>query len=343
MIDNNSINKIVDGINLSEQEMIEVMTSIMSGEAEEGQISRFLLALKAKGESVDEIVGGAKVLREKAQVVDLNNYYTVDTCGTGGDKLGTYNISTAVSIVTASCGIKVVKHGNRSVSSKCGSADVLETLGINVNLDSEQVKKCVEQIGIGFLFAPNFHSAMRHVGKVRKELGVRTIFNILGPLANPANANAQVLGVFSEKLVEPMANVLKNLGLERALVVHGMDGLDEFSISGKTKVCELKDGKLNTYTVSPEDFGLKTYPISEIKGGDSDTNAKIILDLLSGDKKGAMLEILLLNVAAALYVGKHADSIKDGVDIAKDLINSKKALAKLNEFIEVSNSIKEEA
>ena len=336
------IDKVEGGVNLSEREMVQVMTRIMSGEATNSQISHFLLGLKAKGESVDEIIGGAKVLREKAQGIDLQNYYTVDTCGTGGDKSGTYNISTAVSIVTASGGIKVVKHGNRSVSSKCGSADVLEELGININLNSDQVKKCVEEIGIGFLFAPNFHSAMRHVGKVRKALGVRTIFNILGPLANPAKANAQVLGVYDEKLVQPMAKVLLSLGLVRALVVHGLDGLDEFSISGETKVCELKDEKLNTYTVCPEDFGLNTYPNSEIKGGDATMNAKIMMGLFSGKIKGAMRDILLLNAGAALYVGKNVASIKDGVKVASELIDSKKALNKLNEFIKVSNSICEE-
>ncbi len=333
-----SIESIMNGVSLSEEEMIDCMTKIMSGDVTEAQMASFLTALKVKGESVAEIVGGAKVMREKAEVVELQNYYTVDTCGTGGDKLGTFNISTAVAVITAAAGIPVVKHGNRSVSSKCGSADVLEALGIKIDLTPEQVEKCVKETNIGFFFAPNFHKAMKYVGKTRKELGFRTIFNILGPLANPANANAQVLGVFDEKLTEPMAEVLKNLGVERALVVHGMDGLDELSTTSDTKVTELKDGELNTYIISPQELGFKKAEIEDIKGGLAEENAEIIRGLFRGDK-GFKRDILVLNAAAALYVGKKADSLKEGIALAEEILDSGKAEAKLKEFVEFSNSL----
>jgi anthranilate phosphoribosyltransferase len=310
----------------------------MSGEATEAQMASFLTALKAKGESIEEITGGARVMREKAEAVELQNYYTVDTCGTGGDALGTYNISTAVSIIAAAGGVTVVKHGNRSVSSKCGSADVLEELGINIELSPEQVTQCVKDIGIGFLFAQKFHSAMRYVGKTRKELGFRTIFNILGPLANPANANAQVLGVFDRSLVYPMAEVLRELGLNKAMVVHGEDGLDEITISGNTYVCELNDGKLSEYTITPEEFDLARATVKDILGGDKTVNAQIIRDLLNG-QTGPKRDILLLNAAAALYVGEKATSLNDGITKAAELIDSGKAFKKLNELIEKTREL----
>jgi anthranilate phosphoribosyltransferase len=330
--------KLMNGQDLTESEMIEVMDNIMSGNVTEAQIASFLTALKIKGEVVSEIVGGAKILRQKAEKVDLSAYYTVDTCGTGGDKSGTYNISTAVAIVVAASGLKVVKHGNRSVSSKCGSADVLETLGIKIDLQPEKVKKCVEEIGIGFFYAPVFHNAMRYVGKTRKEMGVSTIFNILGPLANPASANAQVLGVFDEKLTEIMAEVLKNLRVKRALVVHGKDGLDEFSITVETKVTELKDNKLKSYIVKPQDFGLESADIKEVIGGDSKENANIIIDIFNG-KKGPKRDILVLNAGAALYVGEKVDSITEGIKLASKLIDEGKVINKLEEFIAYSNKV----
>ena len=337
MIEKN-IEKIINKEDLNEEEMIECMTHIMNGEITETQIASFLTALKSKGEAVSEIVGGAKVLREKAEAVELQNYYTIDTCGTGGDKLGTYNISTAVAFVVAAAGVKVVKHGNRSVSSKCGSADVLEELGIKIDLEAKKVEECVKQINIGFFFAPLFHKAMKHVGKTRKELGFRTIFNILGPLANPANAKAQVLGVFDERLTEPMAKVLQNLGVKHALVVNGKDGLDEISITTETKITELKNGEIKTYYIKPEDFGIKRASIEEIKGSDTKENARIIRDLFT-DLKGAKRDILLLNAAAALYVGEKASSISKGIALAEEIIDSKKALEKLDEFVRVSNTI----
>jgi anthranilate phosphoribosyltransferase len=329
---NQNVEKVISGNNLTQEEMIESMTQIMSGDVTETQIASFLTALKIKGESIDEIVGGAKVLRSKAELVELQNYYTVDTCGTGGDKLGTYNISTAVAFVAAAADIKVVKHGNRSVSSKCGSADVLEALGVNINITPDQVKDCVEDVGIGFFYAPNFHKAMRFVGKTRKELGFRTIFNILGPLANPANANAQVLGVFDEALVQPMAEVLKNLGIKKAFVVHGKDGLDELSITDETSVCELNNGELKSYTITPEDFGFQRGTIEDIKGSDAQGNAEIIKNLLKGEK-GAKRDILVLNAAAALVVGNKADSLKEGIDKAQKLIDDGLALEKLEAFV----------
>lgn len=330
--------KLIDGIDLSADEMVETMNQIMTGEVDDAQIAGFLTALKMKGEAVSEIYGGAKVLREKAAKLDLMDYYTVDTCGTGGDSAETYNISTAVSIVTAAAGVTVVKHGNRAVSSKCGAADVLEALGVKVDLAPEQVEACVKAVGIGFLFAPKFHSAMRHVGPTRKALGFRTIFNILGPLANPASANAQVLGVFSESLTEPMAQVLMNLGVEKALVVHGLDGMDEISISTETKVSEIKDKEVITYTIKPEDFGMTRSDATVLAGGYAEENAQIIRDVLSGTP-GGKLDILLLNAGAALYVGKKADSIKEGVALAREIIESGKALEKLDAFASFTQSV----
>ena len=259
----NELIKVVNGEDLSQDEMETVMNAIMSGEVTEIEMSAFLTALKIKGETVNEISAAAKVMRSKASSVEFDEY-TIDTCGTGGDSLGTYNISTAVAFVAAAAGAKVVKHGNRSISSKCGSADVLEKLGVNIAITPEQTKACVKECGIGFFFAPTFHKAMKHVMGVRRTLGFRTLFNILGPLSNPASANGQVLGVFDETLVEPMANVLNKLGVERALVVHGRDGLDELSTTDSTFVAEVKDGKVNTYEITPEQFGFERADIKDL-------------------------------------------------------------------------------
>lgn len=337
-----TIEKVIGGVDLTEEEMIECMTRIMSGEVTEAEIASFLTALKIKGEAVSEIVGGVKVLREKAEMVEIQNYYKVDTCGTGGDMLGTYNISTAVAILAAAAGVTVVKHGNRSVSSKCGSADVLEALGVQIDLTSKQVEECVKNIGIGFFYAPSFHKSMKYVGKTRKDLGFRTIFNILGPLANPAYANAQVLGVFSPMLLKPMAEVLKELGVERALIVHGMDGLDEISTSGPTQVAQLKNGEIETYTLKPEDLGIPRATIEDIKGGDAIENAQIIRRLFEGET-GPKRDILLVNAAAALYVGKKVNSLEDGVKMAEIIIDSGRALNKLNEFVEETNRLKNQS
>lgn len=254
------VSKVINGSHLTESQMIEAMETIMEGRASDAIAAAFLTALRMKGETVEEITGGAKVMRAKAEKIDLGDIFTVDTCGTGGDGANTFNISTAVAFICAAAGLPVVKHGNRAVSSKSGSADVLEALGVNIALTPAQVEKCVREQNIGFLFAPTFHKAMKHAIGVRKELGFRTIFNMLGPLTNPANARGQVLGVFNPDLTEFMAEVLKNLGVERALVVHGMDGLDEITVTDRTKVTELKDGKLNTYYIEPSDFGMELHP-----------------------------------------------------------------------------------
>lgn len=331
------LEKVVAGNDLTELEMMTYLNEIMSGEKSEAEIASFLTALKIKGESVTEIVAGAKVLREKAAPIDMGNLESIDTCGTGGDSTGTYNISTAVAIVAAAAGVHVVKHGNRSVSSKCGCADVLEASGVKIDLTPEQVKDCVHQIGIGFLFAPTFHSAMRFVGPARKNLGFRTIFNILGPLANPANATSQVVGVFEERLTKVYGQALKELGLKNVLVVHGKDGLDEITITDETAVTELKNGELTHYTIKPEDFGIKRAKISDLAGGEKVLNAEILQEVLSG-AKGPKRDILLINAGAALYVAEKASSIKEGMAIAAKTIDQGLAIAKMKEFIEVTNS-----
>jgi anthranilate phosphoribosyltransferase len=326
------LNQVIIGQDLSEDQMISYMNEIMSGEKSDIEIASFLTALKIKGEAVSEIVAGARVLREKAAPIDMGNLETIDTCGTGGDSSGTYNISTAVAIVSAAAGVSVVKHGNRSVSSQCGCADVLEACGVKIDLTPDQVKVCVDELQIGFLFAPTFHQAMRHVGPIRKDLGFRTIFNILGPLANPANAKAQVVGVFDESLTQIFAQVLKELGLNRALVVHGKDGLDEITITDETFVTELKDGYIHSYIINPESYGLKRAPMESIVGGDVTLNAKILKSVLSGEL-GPKRDILLLNSGAALYVAGKVDTIEAGIELAAKTIDEGLAIAKLEAFI----------
>lgn len=333
-----AIQKLVEGRNLCEDEIIAALNCIMEGEATPAQIGSFITALRIKGETIEEITGCAKVMREKADKIVLDKDYFIDIVGTGGDCSYTFNISTAAAFVTAAGGVTVAKHGNRSVSSKSGSADVLESLGINIALEPQIVKESIEKIGIGFMFAQTFHKSMKHAAGPRKELGIRTIFNILGPLTNPASAKGQLLGVFSEKLTEPLAHVLSNLGVENAMVVYGMDGMDEISLSAQTKVSELKDGKVNTYYLNPEDYELKLVSKEELVGGDSKENAKIILSILNGER-GPKRDIVVLNAAAALYVGKAAKDIKSGIAMAEELIDSGKALNKLNELKEFSNSM----
>lgn len=320
--------KVVAGQNLSEQEAEYMMDSIMGGEMPSSLVGGFLTALSMKGETVEEITGCARAMRGRAASV-VTQGPVVDTCGTGGDKKHTFNISTAAAFVSAGAGLFVAKHGNRSVSSKCGSADVLEALGVNINLNGKAVEQCLSEVGLGFLFAPVFHTAMKNVVGPRRELGIRTIFNILGPLTNPAGAENQLLGVFEPELTTTLAGVLSKLGSKKALVVHGMDGLDEVSICSSTKVTELKDGKLNTYFICPEDFGMRTAHMEEIVGGDAEENAKIIMAILQGEQ-GAKRDIVLLNAAAALSVGGLADNIAAGVAMAADSIDSGKALVKLS-------------
>lgn len=332
-----SIDKLLNKEDLSELEMTNAMNNIMEGKESPIMLSSFLTALKMKGETSSEITGAAKVMREKAENVEIDDIYAVDTCGTGGDKSGTYNISTASAFITAAAKIPVVKHGNRSATSKCGSADVLEAFGVKLDLTPDQVKKCVLEQNIGFFFAPAFHKAMKHAIGVRKELGIRTIFNILGPLTNPAKPKGQILGVFDPELTEVMAEVLKNLGVESALVVHGMDGLDEFTITAETRVSEIKNGKINTYNLDPVEQGLSLAEKENLTGGDSKENSEIILNLFNGEK-GPKRDILLLNSGASIYVGQKADSIKEGIKIAEEIIDSGKALEKLQSFIKFTNS-----
>jgi anthranilate phosphoribosyltransferase len=331
----NKLDKVINKIDLLEGEMIDVMESIMENKVSDISKASFLTALKIKGETVTEIQGAAKVMRKKVIQVDLSEYNTLDTCGTGGDGLNTYNISTAAGIICAANDVMVVKHGNRSVSSKSGSADVLEALGMNINLDKAQVRASVKEENFGFFYAPNYHSAMKNVMNTRKALGFRTIFNILGPLTNPAFAKTQILGVFDASLTETLAKVLMGLGVKRALVVHGMDGLDEITIDGQTKITEVKDGVIKTYYIDPEMYGIKRQKNELLRGGDAKKNAKIITEILKG-KKGPMRDVLLLNAGAALYINNRVSSIASGITLAAETIDSGKAYKKLNRIIEQS-------
>ncbi|RCX12960.1 anthranilate phosphoribosyltransferase [Anaerobacterium chartisolvens] len=326
-----AIQKLVEGKNLSEQEAMDAMNGIMEGNATQAQIGGFITALRIKGETIEEITGCARVMRDKAERIAPRKEYFIDTCGTGGDGSNTFNISTAAAFVAAAGGVPVAKHGNRSVSSMSGSADVLEALGVNISLTAPQVAECVERAGIGFMFAPSFHKSMKYAAGPRRELGIRTIFNILGPLTNPANAKGQVLGVFDSRLTEPIANVLMNLGIERAMVIHGDDGLDEISITADTRISELKDGAVISYTISPESFGFHIASKEEILGGNAQINAEIISSIFKGDK-GPKRDIVLLNASAALYVGKASDTLEEGIELSKQIIDSGRAMDKLEEL-----------
>jgi anthranilate phosphoribosyltransferase len=344
-----TIGKLVRLQNLTETEASETMGEIMSGEATEAQIASFITALRMKGETVDEITGCAKAMRRfatpvraRAKVdidredINIDDETIIDTCGTGGDGTSTFNVSTATAFVICACGLAVAKHGNRSVSSACGSADVLEALGVNLNIIPEQVEECISKIGIGFLFAPSLHSAMKYAIGPRRQIGIRTIFNILGPLTNPANATAQILGVYEEKLVETLAGVLKNLGTRRAWVVHGEDGLDEISVSAKTVVAELNEGKIKVFTLEPEAFGIKKSYLADQKGGNAVDNALIIRKVLGGEK-GPKRDIVLLNAAAGLCVGGIAGDINEGLKLARKAIDSGAAKEKLELLIKITN------
>ena len=324
------ISKLIEKKNLTSKEAEDVMDEIMSGNATDAQISGFLVSLRLKGETIDEITACAKVMREKAsRIKPINQSELIDVVGTGGDDSGTFNISTAAAFVTAGAGIPVAKHGNKSVSSKSGSADVLTALGVKIDLEPNQVEKCINEVGIGYMFAPKFHGAMKYAIGPRKELAVRTIFNILGPLTNPAEAPYELMGVFEESLVEPLAEVLGKLGCKHALVVHG-NGLDEITLDGPTQVAEYKDGHVKTYEIKPTDFGIKLAELSEVQGNLPQDNAKIILNILNKKEQGPKRDIVVLNAAAAIYTAGKANSIKEGIKIAKDSIDSGKALEKLN-------------
>jgi len=332
------LNKIMKRHDLTRHEMAAVMDAIMNGSVPPAQIAAILTALRMKGESVEEITGAAQAMRKHALFIDAGARSVVDTCGTGGDGLHTFNISTAAAFVAAGAGICVAKHGNRAVSSKCGSADVLMALGVKVDADASVMEQCIQEHGIGFLFAPNMHPAMKHAMPVRRELGFRTIFNMLGPLTNPAAATGQVLGVFAPELVEVFAHVLKELGTRRALVVHGMDGMDEITVTGPTRICELRDGQIRTYELSAEMLLGETFDEKELAGGDAVMNADILRAILLGSEQGAPRKITLLNAAAAIVAGEKADRIEDALKLAEESIDSGTAMEKLEKLIDVSNA-----
>ena len=333
-----AIIKIVNKEDLSFDEAYTVMNEIMNGETTPTQNAAFLAALStksAKAETTGEIAGCAKAMREHATPVDTN-FDLFEIVGTGGDNAGSFNISTTSAIVAAAGGMKVSKHGNRAASSKCGTADCLEALGVNIDEDPAKCRELLEKVGICFFFAQKYHNSMKYVGAIRKELGFRTVFNILGPLTNPAHPKRQLLGVYDEYLIEPLAKVLMELGVKRGMVVYGTDKLDEISLSAPTKVCEIKDGSLHTYEIKPEDFGLSRCKKEDLAGGDPKENAAITLSILNGEK-GAKRDAVLLNAGAALYIGEKAKSIQEGINLAARLIDSKKALKVLEDFIKVSN------
>ena len=333
-----AIKAVISRQNLNESEMHDVMNSIMTGQTTDAQIGAFLVGLSMKGETIEEITASAKVMRALATSVELSsNDYLVDTCGTGGDGLGLFNISTASAFVVAAAGGKVAKHGNRSISSKSGSADVLEAAGINLNISPELISHCIEEIGLGFMFAPAHHSAMKHAIGPRKELAVRTIFNVLGPLTNPAKAPNQIMGVYDKSLVEPIANVLKGLNSRHVMVVHSEDGLDEFSIANMTYVAELKDNNISTYTVHPGDFGLEEGNLDSIKAENAEQSLALINEAFSG-KKGVARDIIALNAGAAIYVSGLVSSFDEGVTQANQILSDGSAQDKLDAYILASNS-----
>ncbi|MDA8691620.1 anthranilate phosphoribosyltransferase [Candidatus Pseudothioglobus singularis] len=335
---NKAIKAVISKQNLNEGEMHDVMNSIMTGQTTDAQIGAFLVGLSMKGETIEEITASAKVMRALATSVELSsNDYLVDTCGTGGDGLGLFNISTASAFVVAAAGGKVAKHGNRSISSKSGSADVLEAAGINLNIGPELISQCIEEIGLGFMFAPAHHSAMKHAIGPRKELAVRTIFNVLGPLTNPAKAPNQIMGVYDKSLVEPIANVLKGLNSRHVMVVHSEDGLDEFSIANTTYVAELKDNNISTYTVHPGDFGLEEGNLDSIKAENAEQSLALINEAFSG-KKGVARDIIALNAGAAIYVSGLVSSFDEGVTQANQILSDGSAQDKLDAYILASNS-----
>jgi anthranilate phosphoribosyltransferase len=333
-----AIRKLVDGQHLDRDEMYRVFGDVMDGRTTDVQKSAFLIALRMKGETPDEITGAAIAMRERVTPLDVDQETLIDTCGTGGDARGTFNISTLAAIVAAGAGANVAKHGNRAVSSACGSADLLAALGVHIDLDAQRMSDTLRRTGIAFLFAPKLHPAMGAVVGVRRELGVRTVFNVLGPLTNPAFAKRQVLGVYADHLVETLARVLLALGTEHALVVHSRDGLDEISVSAPTRVAEVRDGEVRVYEVTPEELGVATHSLDALAGGDAVANASIGRAILGGEQ-GARRDVVLANAGAALYVGGVAASIRDGIAIARDAIDSGRALAKLQELIDVTNEL----
>jgi anthranilate phosphoribosyltransferase len=344
-----AVRALVDRRDLTRIEAAAAMEAIMSGAATNAQIAAFLTALRMKGETVEELIGFAQVMRQKAvrirthgeevaALTGTDREMLIDTCGTGGDAAGTFNVSTAVAFVVAGAGLRVAKHGNRSVSSMCGSADVVETLGISLELTPQKVARCIDEVGIGFLYAPLLHTAMKHVMAARREMGVRTVFNMLGPLTNPASANAQIIGVYAPTLTEPLARVLAELGTVRAFVVHGADGLDEVSNTGESRVSEVREGMVRTYVVRPEDFGVSRASIGDLMGGDREQNAAIIRALLDGEP-GPKRDVVLMNAAAALVAGARARDLKEGVSLAAQSIDTGAARQRLRALVELSHKL----
>jgi len=328
-----AIKAVTEKQNLSAEDMTAVMRTIMTGEATPAQIGGFLVGLRMKGETVDEVAAAASVMRELSTKVEVENEHLVDTCGTGGDSSGSFNISTASAFVVAAAGARVAKHGNRSITSKSGSADVLEAAGVNLELSPEQVANCVNEIGVGFMFAPMHHSAMKHAIGPRKEMAVRTIFNVLGPLTNPAGAPNQVLGVFSKDWVVPLAEVLKQLGSEHVLVVNAEDGLDEISIGSPTLVAELKNGEVKSYTIQPEDFGMQRADLSSVKAADAEDSLNIIKGVLA-NQSGPAKDIVCLNAGASIYVAGLVNTLAEGVERAAEVIAEGKAAEKLQQLVD---------
>ena len=345
-----AIGKVVLQQDLSEAEMIDVMNQVMGGEATPAQVGAFITALRMKGETSEEITGAARVMRDHAtpirvgrslgrdrEDINLDRETILDTCGTGGSGTKSFNISTTVAFVVAACGVKVAKHGNRSISSACGSADVLEALGVNLNVTPQQVESCINEVGVGFLFAPALHSAMKHAIGPRREIGIRTIFNILGPLTNPAGADRQVLGVYDEKLVDVLAKVLVKLGCQRGFVVHGQDGMDEVTLTGPTRVGEICNGAVSVSTIEPEDFGLRRCTLADLQGGDASVNASIIKDILDGNP-GPKRDVVLLNAAYALVAVGLAKDVEAGIERARSVVDDGLAMAKLEGLIALTNA-----
>jgi anthranilate phosphoribosyltransferase len=347
-----AITKVVDGMDLSEEEMSQVMDEMTEGNATPAQIGAFITGLRMKGETVAEISAAAKVMRSKSvkipvgasnvsldrDEINVDEETIVDTCGTGGDGTQTFNVSTTTAFVVAGAGLKVAKHGNRSVSSKCGSADVVEALGVSLDLTPEQVGRCIDEVGIGFLYAPLLHGAMRHVIGPRREIGLRTIFNVLGPLTNPAGATVQVLGVYREDLTDTIANVLGKLGCKSAIVAYGKGSYDEISITGPSQISRLIDGNVHTSTISPEDLGMKRAKPEDIRGGDATTNADIVKSVLGGEKSPRR-DMVVLNASAALVAAGVADSLENGVALASESIDSGRAIGKLNALVELGKGL----
>jgi len=328
---------LVSGRSLTTEEAASVMEEIMEGKATPAQLGAFVTALRIKGETADEIAGLARVMLTKAVRVTIVEP-VLDVVGTGGDNSNTFNISTAAAFVAAGAGLKVAKHGNRAMSSRCGSADVLEALGVRIDLNAEQVQRCLQEVGMGFMFAPIFHPAMKYAAAPRREIGIRTIFNILGPLTNPAGAKAELLGVADESLLEKLTLVLQSLGCYHALVVHGEDGLDEITIAGKTQVCELKDGHIKRYSISPEDLGLSRASVDSLRGGTVDENATLLRGIVAG-APGPQRDVVLMNAAAALLAGDRVETLQHGLALAREVIDGGHALAKLDQLIGFSQSL----